>query len=658
MDEKHLLWLRRVTVILMVALVVVIAAFLVRGMRKGGRQKLLRLQPERFEGSSGSAKGEMVGVYHGFEFTESVAGKTVFILRADRTLGLSSGWQNIQGVQLELFREGKKTATLTCDNARFNPQTRDTRVSGAVHVQFGEGGFVDTESGRMDSSSRSFITHSKVVFSSGSAVGESGRAVYNLTRNELILDHGVAIGQPGGRTLRTPLLRYLRGEHRVLLPREWVLSSGGSTVRAAHGEITMTKEGGSPNRIRLLGGVAVEGPAGAHTGAFQAWAEEINARRQPDGSWQVTATTTGPWVRFKSRGANGLAMRSLKTWRIRAVLGQEGPVSAECDPVVCLGEITPEGRLRTGEAQTAKIWFQGGQPAGIDLKGAVHLIGDGVEAQGASARLLQSAGRVVLGSDPKELVRATLHSAGSRVTAARIEILDGEDAARARGDVQGELEQGVGLLSGNAGQGQERVRFAAQALDVKAGGSVLHLKDNARVWQGRRLLLADEVIYDRKVETMEALGHVRTTFPSGELNPGTTGGEEVLVVARSLKYDRGTGVAVYKGAVRYSDGARILSAAKLGVRFAEDHSVRTVKADDQVNIIDLAENRRMTGDHALFNSADRSMKLTGSLVKITDAEGNVVTGTSLTWNGADGTVTISGGKNAPSETIFHPEEKH
>ena len=45
--------------------------------------------------------------------------------------------------------------------------------------------------------------------------------------------------------------------------------------------------------------------------------------------------------------------------------------------------------------------------------------------------------------------------------------------------------------------------------------------------------------------------------------------------------------------------------------------------------------------------------MTGTPAQLTDNRGNVASGESLTWNQADGTVSIGGG----TELIYYPEEQ-
>ena len=103
--------------------------------------------------------------------------------------------------------------------------------------------------------------------------------------------------------------------------------------------------------------------------------------------------------------------------------------------------------------------------------------------------------------------------------------------------------------------------------------------------------------------------------------------------------------------------ARSGGASELRVTFADDNSMSSLEGTGDVSILDLVENRRMTGQHAFYDGKKHTLTLTGKPVHLVDQKGNVVTGASLTWDQASGTVTISGGAKTPSETVYHPEEK-
>jgi len=66
-------------------------------------------------------------VYTGFEYVETIAAG-IFALRSLRTLGRSSGWHEIEGVQLQLYDAGVAGPVVTAAGASFTsrPETRSS----------------------------------------------------------------------------------------------------------------------------------------------------------------------------------------------------------------------------------------------------------------------------------------------------------------------------------------------------------------------------------------------------------------------------------------------------------------------------------------------------------------------------------------------------
>jgi lipopolysaccharide transport protein LptA len=128
---------------------------------------------------------------------------------------------------------------------------------------------------------------------------------------------------------------------------------------------------------------------------------------------------------------------------------------------------------------------------------------------------------------------------------------------------------------------------------------------------------------------------------------------DVVVVARSLDYDERQGTAIYRGNVRYSDPEHTLAASELRLSFDEANEITDVEAEGAVEMVILESGRRMTGQRAHRSVAEELVTMTGSPVRLSDPEGNEVSGSSLTWNQADGTVAVTGG----TETIYYPEER-
>jgi lipopolysaccharide export system protein LptA len=197
------------------------------------------------------------------------------------------------------------------------------------------------------------------------------------------------------------------------------------------------------------------------------------------------------------------------------------------------------------------------------------------------------------------------------------------------------------------------MHFAAKILDITEHGESYRLSEGSRVWQGQRLLIADDIVYRQSEEVVDASGHVRATLPSEQLGPDAESDDDVVVVSRSLHYDRLQGRATFKGNVRYSDGLYVLSATELSAAFDDDNHMTEIDALGEVELEELATGRTLQAQRATRDVGSRTVVATGSPVKLTDPTGTSVSSESLTWNQADGSVTVAGG----TETVYYPEEE-
>jgi lipopolysaccharide export system protein LptA len=297
------------------------------------------------------------------------------------------------------------------------------------------------------------------------------------------------------------------------------------------------------------------------------------------------------------------------------------------------------------------VWFSEGQATDIEMLRNVVIQGEGVEGRGFRARISPQAGLLMLHGDPAGPERVLLLTERGRLSCDQAQVYNNEGRSEARGNVQGQILD-VSLIGKAAADPSQPTHFACEILEVTDEGGIFHLRENTRLWQGHRLLLADDVVFRQDAATVRATGHVRTTFPASQLNIEGDDGEDVVVVARSLDFDDTAGTAVYRGNVHYSDPGHTLAAAELSVFFDDENEVTAVEAVGSVELVILDSGRRMTGQFARRDVQTQLVTITGSPVRLTDPGGNVVSGSSLTWNQADGTVSVAGG----TETIYYPEE--
>ena len=594
-----------------------------------------------------------VGLYKGFGYTETLNGQKVFILNSLRTLSLASGWQEIEGVRLQLFRKGEEGPVLTAERANYNVETKEARLEGGIHVEFPNGAFLNTQAGRYEPKRQIFTSEGAVLYVDGSTFGQAEQASYSLAEDWIKLEGNTAFRAEDGAMLVAPRMVYRRADKKVEFSEGVDLTHGLSLLAAPRATVWLDSNDGPPEKIEMLGGVSINTVVESTGALVEMSGEMAVTKRDARGDWQVRVMTTGPWVEVRFLGGPDYFERTLQTMILSAVIGPEGIISMKADRSVCLNEIPMEGPPRSASAETARAWFNDGQLTDVEFNGDVEITAEEIVATGQRARLVQSSGLVMLQGDPTGKRRVALHSVQGQMSCNEATLYDREGRVEARGQVQGELRNARLLGSEPLRENDEPVRFAGELLEVGEDGTMYSLRDNARIWQGHKLLLADDVRYSSTTESVAARGHVRATFPANQMDATASDDQDVVVVSRSLDYDAIGGSAVFRGSVHYSDPKHALSANRLSIAFDEDDEISDVEAEGAVEINDLEMGRRLTGQHALREVTSQIITVTGSPAQLTDERGNVASGDSLTWNQADGTVSIGGG----TELIYYPEEQ-
>jgi lipopolysaccharide export system protein LptA len=592
-----------------------------------------------------------VGLYRGFQHTEYVMGQPAFILNSIRTLSRASGWQEIEGVRLQLFRDGEEGPVVTAESASYNIETREARLGGGIHVEFPSGAFLNTDSGSFDSRRQLFESDAPVLYVDGPTFGQAERASYDLAKDRVRLDGNAALRADDGAMLVAPRIIYQRDKRRVTFPEGVELTHGMTRLEAPNGTVSLAVSDGPPEEIVLTGGVDVVTTIDASGALVEMWAKIVNSRRDPQGNWQIAARTDGPWISVRFIGGEDYFERTLHTLKMNAVVGPGGVISMRGERGVCFTEIPLEGPPRSAEAESAQAWFNDGKITDVELDGQVEVRAEQTVATGERARLVQASGLVMLQGDPTGRTRVGIASPRGRMSCDQATLYDREGRVEAQGKVQGALVDARLLGTMEAGSGAEPVRFAGETLEVVDDGETFTLRDNARIWQGHRLLVADDIRYDHPTQAVEARGHVRTTFPANEMDADASAEDDVVVVSRSLEYGGLVGRAVFRGSVHYSDPRHALSANRLSIAFDDNDDISDVEAEGRVEIEDLEVGRRLKGQHAVRDVNSRTIRVTGSPAQLTDERGNIASGSSLTWNQADGTVSIDGG----TELIYYPE---
>lgn len=635
-------------------LVLIVGLAIIAGLR--ARQ----IRPSQVESSTEQVLGEggdvALGVYNDFKVLERVQGKLIFALEALRTLGKSTGWHEIESVSVQLYNDDEsKGPLLTCQRANFHVDTKDANLSGSIQVEFPDGTFLSTEVGALLGGGRRFESTTNVVFVGNGLLGSAGAATYDMEKSLLVLTKGVVVLTEDGDSLVAPELVYRRDTGKVKLPRGGRMIFGGFVVNSSLVELSLEEEGHQPTKVIFSEGVDIEAHDPESGQDIQGWSEVLDARVDAAGRWQVSARSSGPWVRFTTVGGQDSVFQEMLAWEVRAVAGEEGLLNVRADGRACVHTIPLEGPSRTSESDSVRIWFDQGAATDLELLDEVVLVGDGVEVTAHRARLDAGSGQVMLHGNPTGAKRVVIRSEKGRMAADQAMLFREAGRVEIRGRVQGEMfdAQLVGSAGGNDQPESQPVHIASGSLTVSEKATVFELRDEARMWQDQQLLTADEIRYWSSTRTMDAKGHVKTTLPANAVDEEAAPEHDIVLSARSMYYEDSKRLAIYEGDVVYVDPGHRLEAGRLEIVMGEEGGIDTVIATGAVSIREGSTGRILTGNKAVRDVDTGTVLLTGDPAKAVDSDGNMLSGRSLTWDQPSGRVLVS----EETETIYHTEEE-
>ncbi|MEW6336229.1 MAG: hypothetical protein AB1625_02395 [Acidobacteriota bacterium] len=586
-------------------------------------------------------------VHRGFVFSDTLGVQPNFRLAAAETIEFPSGWIELRDVELWLYQEGEVAYGLVASRGRFHQGRREVSVAGSAQVSLRSGVVMRADGFSFRGGERTLASEGTVAFAGADWSGLAGGARIEVAEDVLELEKGVSMTSRKGpdaasMSLLAPRVRYRRKDLVAEFPEGLTLLRGSFRFRAARGEVTLIEPEGAPRRVAFQEGVDVEGRqetgAEVHLEAGGAVFDAIGERR-----WTVAAegAPVGGWVRGVWREADG-SWRELHTWRMIGEGSETAWEWLEGQGRACVEVLPVDGGPRFLESDALRIDFENGQPTTAAADGAVVLRSDGSQARGG--RLVASLRTDRFTLLPESGGRVSVYSGDGEVSCDRAEGREGGQVL-ASGHVTGVSRQD-GLWGGGPGG----VKFAADTAEGGPEPGRFRLQGEARVWQGERIVRADRITYDRASQVVTGVGRVVSRDSEAK---GTLGTIEIR--ARSLEYDRSSGLAVYEGDVVLEEPRATTRCQQLRAMIGEGGEIREAIMSGGVEIHDRVAERTLDGERARFVVAEDVVEVWGSPVLARERSGNQVKANHLALNRATGTVTVLGGESGPSETIYHPD---
>ena len=615
--------------------------------------------------ASEAARGQATSLLDGFDFTESVAGKPLMRIKADRTIGYGPG----AGLPPDLYAGEKVTLTVYPDDGapvtvhsergEYDERTREAKLTGNVRWSDEQASLAETDEILFHPSRHLLEAPKPVHFTRGSIDLTAPSARYDVTEKALRFTGPVEGAGSGNDSAGLSKLTARQGVFRReagVLELETVDGQSKSGDRYAADRLTI-KTGASGGRTEWARGNGnvrgILAPAPSATGPQRAGVE----RQYSGEESMLTFDANGKPRSLSLTGAPALlweADRRLTAPQIH-VLFEDGRAAS----ATASGGVRVEGNGSHAEAENGTLGFsKEGEAQNVALEGSVKVVSDGRAGDAARAVELDARGLWLLTGDAARSARVT--SGGSRLSADRIEL------DRPRQQVRGE-GRARAVLGADPQKGPRTVTFVgdpnkpsfakADRIVFDESIHVATLSGSASLWQDDSSLFADDITLSDVDKTVNAVQNVRAVLAPERT--AKTAGERAAstVTARRLLY-RDTersgrfegGVTVTRGAGWRATGGE--STAWIG----KDRGVDCMEISGDVDLADHAVGRTAKAEKAVDYPKQGKTLLWGAPARVTDAAGSQVAGAILTIYDRGRSVEITAPEGGKTETIHRTEK--
>ena len=598
-----------------------------------------------------------------FDFTQSLEGKPVFSVHGDSFRTTRDGRVELAGVKFQIYRDAT-SYSVASDNAAYDTNSQEAVLTGNVKLTGGE---LEIASGELQLSrgGKFLAAAGPIALRHGPHwTGEASALEFDVALDLLTMRGPVTMaGQPPGTEPMTVAAGkiVLDRTGRVLRAKGAVTATRGASHFASdEAELFLAEDGETPAMLIL---------DGALTGSYLTAATAGTAGVEPAGSPErIDFRGAKLTVQFGASGVNepremslegrgkilaliesvdgeiihGLASRAL--W-----LQFEGgrPHTAQSTEPVYFAEYRRgvEEAQRSGRADRADAEFgpQGGI-ARVVLAGGVTLTDPSFRGWGEQALFDLAGGRSELLGEP-----ARTESASGDLAAPHIAYARKTGLLTADRGVRGVLKRESGSAVAGVGfRGDQPIEFQADEANFTDKPRGFFLKGKVRVWQGKNLLLANQVHGEETEERLSAAGGVRTMIDVGGGGVGTAAGSPATVAAPTevtadlLTYRRQEASVIYTGNVRMAQGTRTLTCAELVAALDDAQQIQSMTGKGGVVLRDTAERRTIQAQTAAYDVAAESIELRGNPVTIKDDAGASLSGQRALYDIKSGSARLAG----------------
>ncbi len=613
------------------------------------------------------ASGEATTLLEGFDFTESVGGKPLMRIKADRTIGygpaagLAPNLYAGEKVELTVYPEDGPPVTVHSDRADYDERTRESRLSGNVRWKDREDTVATTDQILFKPRTRRLEAPGRVVLTQGTSRFTAPSAVYDLTQRIVRFAgpvEGTATAERDGTLSKLTARQGLYRRDTGLVELEVVDASSGAGDRLAADrlELQMAAQGGKPSSARASGnvrGLLAGGPAPADSKAAgprpeRPYAgEEANLAFDASGKTRSVVLTGAPAT--MSEGAR----------RITAKRIEIGFKNGEASAATADGDVRVD--FPGGHADARKVSLELGRDGtarNVALTGDVRVEADGRAGQAARAVQRPEGDVWVLTGEPARA--AHVDSAGSKLSAETIELDRAKQTVRGDGRARA-------VFSPDAQKKVNRTAFVgdpkkptfakANRILLEDARHLATLTGSATLWQEDSSLFADTIVLSDADRTVRADGQVRAVMaPAPAKTAGAAPRPASVITASRLLYTESDRSARFDGGVGVTRGGWRSTGSTSTAWLDKDGQIESVEISGDVKMTDRSVGRSAEAEKALDSPKAGKTVLWGSPARVTEAGGNRVAGAILTITDGGRSVEITAPEGGKTETIHRTQK--
>ncbi len=621
--------MQRTIRILRIALPITFVVFILIIAVSWNRPKLVKDKSQSQPVSTTRTGDKPQAESRGFEDTQTVGGRVVSHISADRVVAYKSSWNTLENVRLTLYRQNGLTYDLTCPQADFNSETKKANASGGVKVVSSDG--VEISTAQLHYDGNRLTNDIPVQFKIDRWQGNAGALDLDVEAETLHLSKSVdavmtpAVATEPPMTIKAADGVFRRNENDVTFTQQVVMTRGADKVTADRitGKFT-------PDRKSLVG---MEGNGHVQmvmSGALNP-GEDLGGRKVIDcDRFFSELGPQGQIAAINAVGEPGLAHAVLdgppkrdivaRTFRAALTNRTVHELKAEWNVVMKeLGEVP-----RQSSADHVTVTFDPVHHKAITafIEGAFKYHDPKTDATAVRANYDIVNDRVLLtaitGFDP------VVTSEGSVLKAKQIEFSPRAQTARAMGDVIAQLVSKGGPSADSTnlfpGGNNRPVFVNSDSLLMRQSNKSAVFTGNVRAWQETNTMLAQELQVQGNGDVITARGAVRTVLynTGGEVRKTPIASRSDQLIAR--RNDRRVELL---GSVQIDDDTRSMTSEKAIFFFDANRKIEHIESENKVVLTEKPTNRKMTGDKATYFVARRMVYVDGAPATASSPQGSL-----------------------------------